>query len=491
MTVLAERHRLFAVEGMPLAAPDDEENLLEADVGAGGPDTVSSDSLSAFVPASDRDLGAAPASGDDGAEKSDGAQAGAALSALDGDRTREGEANGEDATALDNASDDALGQLTLDGSWRDGPPLLRIETYRFPVSLSVAVIVHAALLLATGGSTATARLGAGGADRDSISVDVVSQNQLAALSRSRARKATRGMRGPLAPAPGSETASEASKAQADSKASPVEAQQKPPAEPKLPVAKKADAEAPEPEAPKPETAKAETALPEKATPAKAEKQPDVKPHPDNTEVARAEPALRPATAPEANTSETPKSQQEPKPEPAQAKPAKPAQPEAAAKAEPPPKVRETTPVPSPSEKTKQKVASANSAPTQSSAAATAGGAPSQEAATKTPDAAAAARLAAGRLAKDYSGKVVRSLSGLEVYLNRSNRARQSRLKGAVLLLLTIGYDGLAKRVRVVRSSGEPELDRQAVRDISRFQFPPAPEGLSARQRTYRLPITYR
>jgi len=104
--------------------------------------------------------------------------------------------------------------------------------------------------------------------------------------------------------------------------------------------------------------------------------------------------------------------------------------------------------------------------------------------------AADARPAGGRRARGFDATIVSALPALQSHLMQTTDAGPSGLKGALEIQLTIGSNGAPENVVIVRSSGTPELDRVALRDVRSFRFPAPPRSLSATRRTYRLPLRY-
>ncbi|RMD68336.1 MAG: energy transducer TonB, partial [Gammaproteobacteria bacterium] len=70
-------------------------------------------------------------------------------------------------------------------------------------------------------------------------------------------------------------------------------------------------------------------------------------------------------------------------------------------------------------------------------------------------------------------------------------ARRRGLEGEVLLEVKVGSAGLPLRVRVVRSSGHPVLDRAALEAVSRWRFAPARRGGIPVTATTRIPVRFR
>ena len=59
---------------------------------------------------------------------------------------------------------------------------------------------------------------------------------------------------------------------------------------------------------------------------------------------------------------------------------------------------------------------------------------------------------------------------------RNLEARLSRHEGIVLLAVVVNEAGCAMEVKVLRSSGDVELDRAAVVTVTRWTFQPATAG---------------
>ncbi len=62
--------------------------------------------------------------------------------------------------------------------------------------------------------------------------------------------------------------------------------------------------------------------------------------------------------------------------------------------------------------------------------------------------------------------------------------------GTVLLRVTVGINGQATAVEVVKSSGYPRLDNAAVQGARRLKFRPATRGGVAVEASYQLPVKY-
>ncbi len=409
----------------------------------------------------------------------------------------------------DAVTEATLGALRLDGGWRQRIALPLAEQTRLPIALTAAIALHAGIMIWAGGSKATAQLGAGGDDFRSLEVGLIAASELSRARQGRARSpAQSASPGPAAKTPGSDKTRAASSAQADAQASRgAQAASRQAAQPprtSQQQANKAQSDpvkqsAPSQAAPQlrplalltPTPAPSQPATPEKPRPQAPQKQPP--------EPADETPALRPAMPPpDTAKAPTDPSQQPAQPPPQTDKTPPPANPTQTAKtAEPiaqnsPPRPNPPKPEPPAQLKTPDNdaAASPSSAPRAQSAATQAGGGQNAQTADE-PAARASARLAAGKVAQAYNAELVKSLAGLEGFLNATSRTRDSRLRGQVIVLLTIGNDGRAEDVSISKSSGLARLDKLAVEDLSRFQFPRAPAALSRAQRTYTLPITYR
>ncbi|MEM7774621.1 MAG: TonB family protein [Pseudomonadota bacterium] len=330
----------------------------------------------------------------------------------------------EDGEQIEAVSD--LGKVRLDAGGLVAAPRPRFETVRSGFAIVAAVGIHLAAIVLTGGYPATAKLGAGGDDDASLTVELSSRAEASgARTSSSDGRSPSGLRGRTAPTPGQETQRLDSAAQADSQ-------------------REAGAVVPAPVPP---------------TPKGAVPKPDDR---ANETVIRVPPASEPPAerapiSPKSSTVTQRDADEPPVPQP-------PRQPTSAASAE--------------------------SAPSEETVASRIGGTTGVDPDSE-PDAVASARLAAGRLAKDYGANVLKSLPKLEAHLNRTSGERKLAVRGRVLLLLTIGLDGRPERIVVQRSSGLPALDAAARRALLSFRFPPAPATLTERQRTYSLPITYR
>lgn len=343
--------------------------------------------------------------------------------------------DGDALTAPDVVEAADLGAVRLDADLLVEPKRPVIERIRAPLALIFAAGIHAGLLMGLGGTSAPPELGAGGDDTLSISVEVVSVTEFVQGSRLiDGKQQPRASRGFAATQAGAETNSDSSEAQAESRLRIQEA-----------------------------SGRAGAVEPSTAT---IPLPPDEKPDLD-------EPTLQAAER-EADQVET-TDQTEPPP----------------VEAEHPSTNAEEKPAAESTEGSQSaEVASFSSAPSDESAASRLGG--GTGAPTDSPlEASGAARLAAGLTAKAFGADVIKSLAELEAHLNAANRERGSTARGNVRLRLTIGPDGLAERITVQQSSGEASLDQRAIQDIARFRFPPAPASLTASQRTYTLPISYR
>ncbi|MGE0700750.1 MAG: TonB family protein [Hyphomicrobiaceae bacterium] len=73
---------------------------------------------------------------------------------------------------------------------------------------------------------------------------------------------------------------------------------------------------------------------------------------------------------------------------------------------------------------------------------------------------------------------------------KANMPRSQGLKGNVLVQLAIGDDGRIAAIRVVRSSGRPELDRLVVERVARTQLTPPPATATPRERVFQITYSY-
>jgi protein TonB len=327
-----------------------------------------------------------------------------------------------------------LGEVRLDDAWREEPNRPVIERFRPALGLTAAVVLHGAIAVAGYASFASIsdRIGGGGSDELSISVELITREALDAVRASRQPQPNASARtptAPLAPTAGAEREQSASQ----------ETQDGAPPEPTDPPAKR-------PEQP---------TAPIVAKPAEA-------PAPDAIAVAPARGRANLADEAADPISEPPEKQ--PETETPEAMP-KPTRSQAASQAQ---DARE---------------ASAKGGAVSRSLRVTS--------ALPTASRPAQAARAAGQAARGYAAELVKALVRLEDHLQDSSNSRQRRLRGRVELLLRLGRDGQIEQLRVARSSGNAALDNQAIRDVGTFRFPSPPSLLTAGQRTFRLPITYR
>ncbi|WP_421707233.1 TonB family protein [Algihabitans sp.] len=70
-------------------------------------------------------------------------------------------------------------------------------------------------------------------------------------------------------------------------------------------------------------------------------------------------------------------------------------------------------------------------------------------------------------------------------------ARQRDQEGRVLLRVTVGSDGRAREVRVLRSSGHSRLDRAARQAVERWRFVPARQAGRPVEGLLDIPVTFR
>ncbi|HXV23309.1 MAG TPA: energy transducer TonB [Alphaproteobacteria bacterium] len=70
-------------------------------------------------------------------------------------------------------------------------------------------------------------------------------------------------------------------------------------------------------------------------------------------------------------------------------------------------------------------------------------------------------------------------------------ARRRGIEGEVLIAVTVGADGGAEHVEVLRSSGHSMLDRAAIEALARWRFEPARNAGQAVAGTIEIPVTFR
>lgn len=70
-------------------------------------------------------------------------------------------------------------------------------------------------------------------------------------------------------------------------------------------------------------------------------------------------------------------------------------------------------------------------------------------------------------------------------------ARRRGLEGEVLLRISVNADGTAEKVEVLRSSGQPLLDRAAMEALARWRFEPAQAAGQPVAGTIEIPVTFR
>jgi protein TonB len=102
-----------------------------------------------------------------------------------------------------------------------------------------------------------------------------------------------------------------------------------------------------------------------------------------------------------------------------------------------------------------------------------------------------AKAAAGAALTAYNRELVAVLATLQRHVQRSAGRSGGRKTGVLKLRLTIDPAGQVERLGIETSSGDQQLDRQAMAAVQSFAFPPPPRTATAAERTYLLPITYR
>ena len=356
------------------------------------------------------------------------------------------DADGCDADDGSDVADVALGEVRLDGSWIEAAPRPFSETISPFAALVLAAGLHASVLLPFSSLSATARLGAGGDDLQSISVDIITVERAAlATGKNRSAEPTQALRGPAAETSGRDVASVAQDDQAESVASNSGAQ----------------------------TLKSAASAQTAAAPLRLRETQETPAEDAVVSAKRVGETRDGLDADEANDADTDTETAGRVVEGADGV------------------VENATSKTDDAENWQpQKPVAVDSAGAAASEAAEEGGG-QRLAALTDGDGARSASLAAGIIAKAYGAEIVKSLHQLEQYLNLVNRERKSAVRGRVELILTIDGDGRARDVKVVKSSGQPSLDRIAQKDIEAFRFPVPPPALSVSVRTYRLPITYR
>lgn len=328
-----------------------------------------------------------------------------------------------------------LGDIRLDDAWREEPNRPIIEHCRLPIGITMAVALHVGIAVAGYASVVgiSERIGAGGRDESSISVELITREALDAI---RAREAAKdaatklaASTAALAPVTGSDQA-QRDQSEAQDGAPPTRSQ------PPKPASQRAAA----PIVAKPE-ASDETATiriaPESGEPRVS----------DETEDAPTDAVVTAQQDRQQDQTNTPTQSQVA----SQAQDAQVASTIGGAASR---SLRPTEPPPEPPEST-------------------------------------IAEQAAGRAARGYAAKLVEALVKLEDHLQSQTNQRVGRKRGRVELVMRLGRDGSIESLRVVQSSGNSALDRQALRDVRSFRFPTPPPLLSAQQRTFQLPITYR
>jgi protein TonB len=129
------------------------------------------------------------------------------------------------------------------------------------------------------------------------------------------------------------------------------------------------------------------------------------------------------------------------------------------------------------------------APTAPEETTTAGGAQSRGVAPDLPPASSAASASPGEV-RAYGLAVQEALLAVDL---REAQARTSavRVRGTVLVGLTISADGAIERADIQRSSGHRSLDEAAIQLVRLTAIPRPPASLAANQRIYNVPIVFK
>lgn len=64
-------------------------------------------------------------------------------------------------------------------------------------------------------------------------------------------------------------------------------------------------------------------------------------------------------------------------------------------------------------------------------------------------------------------------------------------RGTVKLAFAVALDGQIEMIRIVHSSGKPDIDALAVQSVAAARFPPPPAGMTLAERTYEIPYIFR